>query len=102
VADRKQRMALLSRYSRLYNIKYGTRPDLNLNKEQWSSDALVDSYGLTDCYDLLSYYFETANAPSWNYFAYNADKILEAKKQLEEDLKEREERRKMAKEWLNG
>lgn len=102
MAERKFRMALLSRYTRLHNLKYGSKPDLNLNKEQWAADGLIESYGLTDCYDLLAYYFESAQTPNWNYFAYNADKVLEAKSQIEEDIKEREERRKMAKEWLNG
>lgn len=102
MADRKLRMALLSRYSRLHNIKYGSRPELNMNKEQWASDALIESYGLPDCYDLLEYYFDAATTPNWQYFAYNADKIIEAKAQFEEDMRERAERRKMAKEWLNG
>lgn len=102
MAERKERMAVLSRYSRLYNLKYGSRPDLNLNKEQWAADALVESYTLPGCFDLLTYYFETSTSPSWQYFAYNADRVVESKKMLEEDNRERAERRKLAKEWLNG
>lgn len=102
MADRKFRMALLSRYSKLYSEKYEAKPDVNINKEQWAADSLIESYGLPDCLDLLGYYFEVSSAPSWQYFAYNADKILEAKRSLEEDYKERAERRKLAKEWLNG
>lgn len=102
MAERKFRMALLSRYARHHKIRYGTRPDMNMNKEQWAADALIESYGLTDCYDLLEYYFDTASSPNWNFFAYSADRIIESKKRLEEDLKEREQRKRMAKEWLNG
>jgi hypothetical protein len=100
MAERKDRMALLSRYSKLHAIKYEEKPSLNLNVEQWASDALVESYGMGKCYDLLDYYFSVAQSPSWNYFAYNAEKILQAKLDKEKDDKERAERRKMAKEWL--
>ena len=102
MAERKDRMALLSRYAKLYTFKYNTKPTHNINKEQWAADSLIESYTLPGCYDLLEYYFDVANAPSWGHFANYAEKILQAKEQLEEDQKERAERRKMAKEWLNG
>ena len=100
MADRKDRMALLSRYSKLYNHKYGQKPTINLNVEQWASDALIESYGLQKCYDLLEYYFSIAQKPSWNYFAYNAEQIGYAKMAREIDDKERAERRLMARRWL--
>jgi len=94
-------MALLSRYSKHHTAKYEAKPSLNLNVEQWSSDALVESYGIPMCYDLLEYYFSVAENPSWNYFAYNAEKILQAIKDKKRDDQERLERRQMAKEWLS-
>jgi hypothetical protein len=100
VAQRKDRMALLSRYSKLYFARYGQRPDHNINKEQWAADNLVESYTLGGCYDLLEYYFEVAQMPSWKHFANYADAILSAKNRVEEDQKERAERRRLAKEWL--
>ena len=42
-----------------------------------------------------------AQNPTWNYFAYSAEKILQAKLDKEQDDKERAERRKMAREWLS-
>lgn len=101
MADRKDRMALLSRYSKLHTQRYEQKPSLNLNVEQWAADALIESYGIIGCYDLLNYYFGIANSPSWNYFAYNAEKILQIKLDKERDNAERAERRKMAKEWLS-
>lgn len=101
MADRKDRMALLSRYSKLHTAKYEQKPVLNLNVEQWASDALVESYGLHGCYEILEYYFNVNQNPSWNFFAYNAQKILDAKLDKEQDQKERAERRRMAKEWLS-
>jgi hypothetical protein len=100
VAERKDRMALLSRYNKLYLQRYEKKSNINLNVEQWSSDALVESYGISACYDLLEYYFSIAQDPTWNFFAYNAEKILNGKLDKEQDDKERIERRARAKEWL--
>jgi len=101
MAERKDRMALLSRYSKHHTAKYEKRPSLNLNVEQWASDALIESYGIGQCYDILEYYFSVSLSPSWSYFAYNAEKILQAKLDKDQDNKERAERRIMAKEWLS-
>lgn len=101
MAERKDRMALLSRYSKHHTAKYESKPSLNLNVEQWAADALVESYGMGVCYDLLEYYFNVSNSPSWNYFAYNAEKILQARLDKKKDDEERLERRAKAKEWLS-
>ena len=101
MAERKERMALLSRYSKLHTAKYEKKPMLNLNVEQWAADALVESYGIGECYDLLEYYFNVSMSPSWNYFAYNCEKILQAKLDKIKDDQERIERRRLAKEWLS-
>ena len=101
MAERKDRMALLSRYSKYHTARYEIKPSLNLNVEQWASDALIESYGIGECYDLLEYYFSVAQSPTWNYFAYNAEKILQARLDRKQDDKERAERRRMAKEWLS-
>ena len=100
MAERKDRMALLSRYSKLHTARYEQKPSLNLNVEQWASDGLIESYGISQCYDLLEYYFSVAQDPTWNYFAYNAEKILNGKLDVEQDLKERQQRRAKAREWL--
>jgi len=101
MAERKDRMALLSRYSKLHTAKYQEKPSLNLNVEQWAADALIESYGLPECYDLLEYYFSVAESPSWKWFANYADKIIDGRQRVVQDLAERAERRAKAKEWLN-
>lgn len=102
MADRKDRMALLSRFDKLYKFKYEVKPNYNMWAEQWAADALIESYGLQTCYDLLEYYFEVAQKPEWKYFSNNTDDIILGKRLAEQDLKDRIERRKKAKEWLNG
>lgn len=101
MADRKDRMALLSRYNKFYLQRYEQKSNLNLNVEQWAADGLIESYGISGCYDLLEYYFSIAQDPSWNYFAYNAEKILNGKLDVQQDLKERIERRELARKWLS-
>ena len=99
--ERKDRMALLSRYAKLHTKHYEERVTLNLNVEQWAADALIESYGIQECYDLLEYYFSVSPNPNWKYFANYADKIIDARQQYQKDLQERAERRAKAKEWLN-
>jgi hypothetical protein len=101
MADRKDRMALLSRFNKLYLQRYEQKSNMNLNVEQWASDALIESYGISNCYEILEYYFSVAQEPSWNYFAYNAEKIINGKKDYQLDLQERMERRAMARKWLS-
>jgi hypothetical protein len=101
MAERKDRMALLSRYSKLYAIHYGEKPSMNINVEQWAADGLIESYTLGYCYDLLQYYFDVSQKPAWKYFANYAQDIIRARDMVEQDLIERKERRKQAKEWLN-
>lgn len=101
MAERKDRMALLSRYSKLHNIKYGDKPLLNLNVEQWAADALIESYGIQFCYDLMQYYFDAAQSPNWKYFVNYAHDIIDKRAQVEQDLIERQERRQLAKKWLS-
>lgn len=99
--DRKDRMALLSRYSKLHTAKYEQKPQINLNVEQWAADALIESYGIQACYDLLQYYFDVAQSPSWKYFANYAHEIVDRREQYQQDLLERQQRRQQAKKWLS-
>ncbi len=100
MAERKDRMALLSRYNKLHLQRYEQKSNLNLNVEQWAADALVESYGISLCYDLLDFYFQVSTSPSWNVFAYKAQDLLDSKNEIQKDIKERAERRQKAKEWL--
>jgi hypothetical protein len=95
MAERKDRMALLSRFNKFYLQRYEQKSNMNLNVEQWAADALIESYGI------LEYYFNIAQEPTWNYFAYNAEKILNGKLEVEEDVKQRAALRQKAKEWLS-
>jgi len=101
VAERKDRFALLSRYSKLHTARYLEKPNINLNVEQWAADALIESYSIQGCYDLLQYYFDVARDPTWKYFANYAQEIINRKQQYEQDLQERQERREQAKKWLS-
>jgi hypothetical protein len=94
-------MALLSRFNKLYLQRYEQKSNMNLNVDQWAADGLVESYGIAQCYDLLDYYFSIAQDPTWNYFAYNAEKMLNGKLEVEQDKNERLERGNIARKWLS-
>jgi hypothetical protein len=101
MAERKDRFALLSRYSKLHTARYLDKPQINLNVEQWAADALIESYGVQGCYDLLQYYFDVARDPNWKYFANYAQDIIDRRKQFEQDNLDRQQRREQAKRWLS-
>ena len=101
MTDKQKRLALLSRFDKHYKFKLEQKPQYNKWIEQWSADALIESYGLDQCYELLEYYFEVTENPAWNHFAYIAHDILERIQEQEKDLKDRHERRQKAKEWLS-
>lgn len=101
MTDKQKRLALLSRFDKHYKFKLGQAPKYNKWVEQWSADALIESYGMEVCYELLEYYFDVTENPTWNHFAYIAHDILEAKQQYAKDIQERIDRRAKAKEWLS-
>lgn len=101
MADRKDQMALLSKFEKHYKFKYDVKPNLNRWAEAWAADAIIESYGINKCYEMLEYYFDVSVAPTWKNFASNIDSLIEAKSRLQNDNKERLERRRKAKEWLS-
>lgn len=101
MAERKDRMALLSRYAKLHTMRYEEKPIYNINVEQWAADGLIESYGMPKCYDLLDYYFDVAESPTWKYFANYAEKIIIAREEQERDNRERAERRALGRKWLS-
>lgn len=101
MAERKERFALITRYKKLCATYGYPVPHINMNVEQWSSDALVESYGLSECYNLLDYYFEINKNPNWSRFTYVAGDLLESKAARDEDIAHRARMREKGKAWLN-
>ena len=101
MAERADRLALLSRFDKHYKQKYEVVPAYNKWAEQWAADAIIESYGIKFCYDLLEYYFDVAQNPTWKYFSNNAHVIYEKREQYFKDQTERQERREIAKKWLS-
>ncbi len=101
MADRKARFTLLGRF---INRAAAIGIDLTLNKntEQWSADALLESYSIDRINDAMDYYFKVNPNPSWRNFANNVDGLLKSMDDLQKDLEQRILMRKKAEEWLNG
>lgn len=102
MAERKDQMALLSKFEKHYKFKYNVKPNLNRWSEAWAADAIIDSFGLHKCYEMLEYYFDVYPTPTWKHFASHIDNLIESKSRIEDDSVERLERRKKAREWLSG
>ena len=100
--DRKQKFALLSRFDKLYVELYKQKPLINKYNEQWAAEALIESFGLEQCYDAMSYYFKVNNSHSWKSFANNAGRLIQSMRTQEEDARQRAITRQKGKEWLNG
>lgn len=102
MADRKYRFAVLSRFEKL--IKTHEHPQVVINKynEQWAADALLESVDIQEIYDAMEYYFKISPRPTWKGFANNIDRLIQSKKEKEEDERLRLERRLKAKEWVDG
>ena len=73
---------------------------INKYNEQWAADALLESFSMDDIYEAMTYYFQISSRPTWKGFANNVDRLLQSKKDKEEDQRLRAERRVMAKEWI--
>ena len=99
MTNKQQKFALLTKFRKRLKDK-GLNDTMNMHAEQWAADALIESYTLQGCYDLIEYYFAVSASPSWKWFAYNADKVYSAKKLKEEDDRVRAIMREQAKEWL--
>ena len=99
MVETKFRHALISRYQKLLKQKGITDP-INRYAEQWTANDLIESYGLDTCYEMLAYYFEVSERPSWKWFSNNAEKVYKNLMAKQEDARIRELMRAKAKEWL--
>jgi len=97
VASSKQRFALISEFKK----RQHTPEVINGFAAQWASDALIESFGYAQCLEIMDYYFSINDSPKWQYYTYNADKLLLSKQAKEKDLAIRADLKIKAKEWLN-
>lgn len=101
MAERKDQMALLSKFEKYYKFKYDVKPNLNRWAEAWAADAIIESYGIHKCYEMLEYYFDVYPNPTWKHFAGYIDNMIDSKTRHEQDNLQRKELRQKAKEWLS-
>lgn len=101
MADRQKRFILLSKFEKMYRDKTKRPLTLNKNKEQWSADALLETYTPHELDIIFEHYFKVNDSPTWNSLAYNADKVLQYLQERDADMIDRAAMRKRAKEWLD-
>ena len=101
MVEKKYRFALISKYKSLVKDKNLKEENINIHTQQWAADALIESYGVEECYNLIEYYVGVSASPSWKWFVNNADKVYDAKRAKAEDDANRKILREQAKEWLS-
>ena len=52
--------------------------------------------------NIIDYYFKVSSSPTWTWFTYNADKVLQSKSLEEEDMAVRKILRQKAKGWMEN
>lgn len=101
MAEKKDRFALISKYKQLVRAKNFPEENINIHTQQWAADAIIESYGIQEAFDIIEYYVSIAQSPSWKWLSNNADKVLDGKRAKIDDERTREVLRKQAKEWLS-
>lgn len=98
---------LLNNYAKLYESKYGIKPNLNKYKEKWAAVSLIDDYTFDQVDRVLTYYFtlkKEGHPLMWFYN--NFDMLIKTLNENDRDKKIRLELRKetarLREEYLNG
>jgi hypothetical protein len=89
--------ALLGIWKKLFFDSVGDKYVGNLYRDSAQLRALSKEIGKDTLIDVMNYYFDTTTRPSFEYFIFNYDKILEQKNRYEEDQYRRELLRKRTK-----
>lgn len=99
MAEKRLRFAIMTRFDKLAKEK-GSTFVINKFAEQWSADALIESYGISECYDMVDYYCSVVEYPNWKSFLSSSDKVYKNLTARKEDDRIRKLMREKAKEWL--
>jgi hypothetical protein len=82
--------ALVTKYTNLFELKYGRKPTMNRYREKWAMQDVIDSVGYDRAVEILDYYFQISKSGhplAWFYN--NFDKIDESMLKLQEDKNRR-------------
>lgn len=107
MATPKQAHTLTSYYKSIYQKKYGKAPVVNRYSARWGFDAVLMDMPVQEAEALLDYYLETAspNSHSLEWFFYNYEKLVDAKKNRDADAalaaRLRRESQQRAERWRN-
>lgn len=92
--NNKQPYMLLSVYKELYRERYKREPQINIYREKWGMQDVIDSIGFERAKEVLEYYFKTSKPghPIQQFF-FNFDKLNNYMVELEKDRANREKLR---------
>jgi hypothetical protein len=94
-ADRKATSELTNYYVKLWEAKYGSKPNTNRFASHWNFSSVLDHLNKQQVKDLLDFYFTTDSKRrhDLDWFFWNYEKLMEGLRLLEKDLKHREKLR---------
>lgn len=103
----KEVYLLLSKYSSLYEAKYGHKPILNKYKEKWGMASIIEDFGVDPVKETLEYYFRLSKeGHSLPWFYNNFSTVHTSRLSSEKDDRmravAREKTRQLRAEYLNG
>ena len=101
MAERKDRYALIGTFEKMCKMNDTVHQPINKHSEQWTADALLESFDRDSLYKAMEYFFIVNKFPTWKAFANNADRLLQSLKAKQQDEEFRAEMRQKAKEWLS-
>lgn len=86
----KQAHTLVSHFVKCYEKKYGEKPVINRYSARWGFDAVLMEVSEKETKELIEYYFLTASANNHqlDWFFYNYDKLIIAKRRDDADIEE--------------
>lgn len=105
MATAKDCHALTTYYEKLYEQKYGSKPNVNRYRSRWGFDSVLMSMSMHNAKELLEYYFTTSSEGrhSLTWFFNNYESLMSAKSDSDTDKEHRkklmEESKRRAQEW---
>lgn len=97
--------ALTTYYVSKYTDTFGYAPVVNRNKARYGFEGLLMDFSPTESREIVDYYIDHYANPAIDWFIYNYEKVVVAKREREAEQEVQEKRRaateKRLEEWRN-
>lgn len=106
-ASDKDAYLLLSKYSSLYEKRYGIKPVLNKYKEKWGMNSIIEDFGVEGVKKTMDYFFrlnKEGHSLSWFYNNFSTIHLSRLAAEKDDKIRSaaRQKTRQLRAEYLNG